>query len=272
MSINNNGFKSNRNYKNNYVDVEKKSNNKSNKKEFPQAKIENDIFVAISDTNFCSTLEQQYYSDFVLNYVTKNGITDIVHTGNLLQGMVEPYIESYDSIHRQVNHVLDLFPEDIDVTTHILLGSNDKHALKRQPEMYKLLESHKGFNIMGYKKAYIEWGKYLFSAFHYIPKTRANSPYYETEFNLCGAGHSLNIEGTSIFVPPLSMDVRNTYGGNLYPGFLVIRKNDKDIIFNYHAFIEKQYIVDTKEVEANPNAKATDMGTVLTLSPRRSKK
>ncbi|MCH5166282.1 MAG: hypothetical protein J1F35_00180 [Erysipelotrichales bacterium] len=268
MGMNSNGFNHNNIYRNNYVDFEKKSDGHNEELSTPNAQINENTFVAISDTNFGSTLEQSHYLDCVFDYVETYGIHDIVHCGNLLQSTFAPLSEQYNTAHRQVNHVLELFPEDIDTKVHILLGANDFHALKRKPHVYKILESRRSFNIMGYKKANIKWGEYIFSAFSYIQSVRSRCPDIKTDFNLCGTTHSLSIEGKDIFMPPLSMDVRNVHNENFYPGFIVVHKNDNEIIFTYYAFIEGRYITKSEEViKPDNNVRPTNLGEVLKLRP-----
>ena len=248
-----------------------KYNESFNFSTIPQARINDDSFVAISDTHIGSTLEKKYYLDCVYEYVTKYGINDIVHCGDILQSTILPYKPEYNSVHKQIDHLLNIYPQDTTVTNHMLLGNHDFHALRGNPELLKVLQSRKDFNIMGFKRAYIEWGELLFSVFHDIKKYHNNLPDIKVDFYLSGHRHNLRVKENSVNVPSLSMDVKHYGESQSYPGFLNIQKEDDAIIFSWFTFKEK-ISKDMSSYEAKllseKEVKPTDSGTVLKLHPK----
>ena len=191
-------------------------------------------FIIISDTHLGSALENIKYLDRIYEYATINNIKTILHTGDLFQSTLRPVDKSYTAPFKQVEHVVKDYPKDDNIRNYILFGNHDFHLLRRDDELYQVVSSRSDFNILGFKKAYFLWNKFLFSANHEIEHYKLQLPNVDSYLRFVGHRHELKVVGDkTIMVPTLSEDIKR-YDKYNYPGFLVVKKeNNRLRVFHY---------------------------------------
>ena len=236
------------------------------------ASIKEDEFLAISDTHIGSYLEKIYYLDAVYEYAEKYNIRDIVHCGDLLHSNKQFVDPELFGAQKQLEHLIEVYPSDDKITNHILLGNHDNHLLKNNEQYFRLLRSRKDFNILGFKKAYIKWGQFLFSVNHPINNYRLNLEKKNVDFSLHGHHHDLKVVGSRVYLPTLSMNVMYYGEGTPFPGFIhVFKEDDTIMIFNLifpEKFLRKMSIENAAYCRSIRFAPKNEE-MILKLSPRR---
>lgn len=233
------------------------------KKVLCQYNLGNEPFIIISDTHLGSSLENIKYLDRIYEYATINNIKTILHTGDLLQSTLRPVNPKLTNPFKQVEHAVDNYPKDDNISNYILFGNHDFHLLKKDDELYQVIDSRKDFNLLGFKKAYFLWNKFLFSANHEIEGYKLQIPNVDSYVRFVGHRHELKVVGDkTIMVPTLSEDVKS-YEKYNYPGFLVVkRENNRMRVFHY---IIKDF-TDIKECDYGVEVPIFPHGVVLSKS------
>lgn len=217
-------------------------------KELPNGYIKGDTFIAIGDTHIGSELEKIIYLDYVYNFATKNNIKDIVHTGDLIQSTMRPVQQRYVKDSVQIEHLIHDYPYDETIKNHILFGNHDFHTLNKNDHYYRIISSRKDFNLIGFKRAYLKWQKYLICVDHQTPKYHINIPNRNPLLRIIGHSHSFHIgEPNNFYTPPLCLDQKYYPNQMPYPGFLVFHKSDDKAQVSLYAFTD--HIYDYKEYE-----------------------
>lgn len=237
--------------------------------DFADGIIGSSSFVAISDSHIGSIYEKKWYYDYLAEFLEKYCIRDVVVAGDFLQGTLPPVREKYANPNVQVKHATELVPVSEKVTWHILFGNHDLQILNQNDKYFKVLKSRRDFHFLGFKRAYMLFGTYLFSISHRTPKYRIDSPAVNADFRLCGHGHYQGVEENGIHLPPFCLDMKNSDIGSPYPGFVVARRFNDEVVFYYYMFEEKisknptsGELKKVKERKLEP----IEMGKVLSIS------
>lgn len=207
--------------------------------DYPDGTIGASSFVALSDLHVGSIYEKVWYYEFLADFLEKNCIRDVVVAGDSMQGKMPPLQEKYFNPNMQVKHFTEVIPEDKKVTWHILFGNHELPMLRENPKYYKILKSRPDFHFLGFKRAYMLFGSHLFSVTHKTPKYRIDAPNVNADFRLCGHGHYEGVKDVGIHLPPFCLDTKNGISGSPYPGFVVARRFNSEIVFFYYMFDEK---------------------------------
>lgn len=247
-------------------------NDRVKTKELPNGHIKGNSFIVIGDTHIGSKLEKMIYLDYVYEYATKNNIRDIVHVGDLIQSTMRPVDRKYIKEKKQIDHLVNDYPSDDNIKNHILFGNHDFHTLNNNPHYYRIIASRKDFNLLGFKRAYLDWQKYLICVDHPINKYHINIPNVDPLLRLIGHSHFFHVKGpNNIYTPALSLDQKYYTNQIPYPGFLVISKSENKTLITFYAFKEYIYDVnDIKEIELTRESKpeVLSYGVVRTLKMR----
>lgn len=225
-------------------------------------------FVALADTHIGSIYEKKWYYDYLANFLAKYDIRDVIIAGDFLQGIMPQLQEKYKDPKEQTEHAINLIPVNNQVTWHILFGNHDLPLLEENKECYKIIKTRKDFHLLGYRRAYMLFGKNLFSISHKTPNYMVVPPRVNTDFSLYGHGHFEATKNTKIYLPPFCLDTKSVSVGSPYPGFIVARKLPNEIAFFYYIFFEKTNknttvleLVKLKESLLEPQ----EMGKVLSI-------
>ena len=201
----------------------------------PTLTINDDEIILISDTHYGSTLENYSYIDLVFDYAKKNNIKTIIHGGDFIQGNYAPRKDIYQNIFEQLYYVLNNYPRDNDINTHLLFGNHDYQLLKKSYDLtFDIFESRKDINIIGLKQTYINWKNHIMYMNHYIPKQNQYYPRLKSFLKIHGHHHEYDFTDdlTKIYLPSLSDDIKY-YGNVVYPGFLTIKLDDDSFEVKY---------------------------------------
>lgn len=201
-----------------------------------------DRFIVIADTHIGSTYQDFEFINYVYEYAKKQGITHILHAGDLIQSTIRPTNPKLRNETVQLNYLVDNYPDIDGITTHILLGNHDFHTLEKDDEYFKVIKSRKDFDILGFKRAYFTWNKYLLNIRHEISHYKLNIPNVDTELMLCGHRHEFNVHGADkVMVPCLCDEVKN-YGTSLsLPGFIEVYRDKDKLKILAHSFNAENY-------------------------------
>lgn len=191
--------------------------------------------IIISDTHLGSIYENIDYLKQVYEYATIYNIKTILHAGDLIQSTKRNVKNKYRNEYSQICHVIDSYPEDINIQNYILFGNHDYHTLKKDDEYQKLLSTRRDFTFLGTKRAYLNWQNNIISLLHQTPKYNIKVPNLDTLINFCGHSHKLLIHEKSIHVPTLSDDLKE----ESLPGFLVLTIKDNYLYIESIIFEQK---------------------------------
>lgn len=205
--------------------------------------INNNRLLMISDTHIGSKKCNIDNLDIVYEYAKKYSINNIIHTGDLLHSNRPGVLNKYMDPYNQVEYLLDIYPFDKYINNYILFGNHDYHLLKDRDDLYKNIDSRVDFNLLGYKRAYLDYLGYLISVYHSIDKYKMRLPNEDTIMSFCGHRHEFNIESKDkIMVPTLSNDLKDYGNYNFYPGFLEIYMNNESLNIILHNIIDKKVV------------------------------
>ncbi len=150
-------------------------------------------FIVISDTHFGSVYENMAYLDMVYQHAAKNNIRHIFHTGDLLEGAYANYRRckrEYKNLDSQLEHVINDYCYDKDITNHILLGNHDAFSIVNDGvDIEPLLACRDDFDLLGYKSAYIKIRSEYISLKHDISRLLNNPEDKIVLLNFMGHSH-----------------------------------------------------------------------------------
>lgn len=199
------------------------------------ASIKTKRVIVISDTHLGSELDQIKYLDTVYNYAKYNGIDTIIHCGDLMQSTIRPVKKNLIKEEKQLDYVVKSYPQDEEIKNYILLGNHDHHILRKNDDFIKVLESRSDFNLLGFKRTYLKWNKYLITLSHDIDKYHINIPNIDTQLKIVGHRHELKVSyPAKITMPSLSDDLKRYSNTPNLPGFIVLEMNSGRILGHKH--------------------------------------
>ena len=206
------------------------------KRHLSKTTIENDQIIIIGDTHIGSKKENFDYIDSTYAFAEKNNIHNIVHLGDLFQAGINPVKKEYQDPDNQFAYFQKRYPKSDSVKTHILFGNHDLKLLDKEDEYLRVLSSRKDFDVLGFKRAYLTWGKHLISLYHEVRHYHVNIPNVDTTIHLEGHKHAYSEKGKTITVPSLSDDMKYYFDSISEPGFLLASETDKGIKMNLLSF------------------------------------
>ena len=237
------------------------------KKLSPSIDIDDDKILCISDTHYGLGYENYSYIDLVYEFAKKHGINTIIHGGDFVQGSAAPQKQFYDldkdrnlmkcdNLYEQITRAYDKYPEDDYINNYLLLGNHDYLMVKKYEELIDFLSSRKDINVLGVKKAYINWRNYLISINHRIPKFNMYIPRVSSLIKFHGHRHEFNYKTDcdNVFLPTLSDDLKY-YGDVNYPGFVVVSMSD-DIEIKFYPIINGRVVEDCPSLRKSLDERA----------------
>lgn len=213
-----------------------------------KANLDDSKIVLISDTHFGSALENQEYTERVYEYCLQNNIKTVLHAGDFLQSNKKPLPWDFRSTYYQAIKAIEDYPLTSTISTYILLGNHDVHAINKNNEVLDILQSREDFHILGPKRAYLKWQDNLISLSHKIDKFHLLIPNLQSLICFAGHRHRLVLEESKVYLPSLSDDRKGPKNESI-PGFIVATIIQNEIILEYHTFEEKEKILTyTKKI------------------------
>lgn len=192
--------------------------------------IDDKEILIISDTHIGSIYESPMYIDSLLEFASVNNISNILHCGDIIQSTYRPVKKGFINEEQQIEKFLTLFPDYINI--HLLFGNHDYHSISKNNDLYQVLNSRRNINILGYKKAYLKWQKYLFTLSHKIDNYKLVLPNYPIIYDFVGHRHEFMCDNSKIYVPSLSDDIK----GNGIPGFMHAILDNEELLINEYEF------------------------------------
>lgn len=195
--------------------------------------------VFISDTHCASKKENPEYFPVILDFCRDHGIFYLFHGGDIGDGLVEAH-RNYQIPIKQIEHILDVYPEDKCIRQYLLGGNHDAKYLKYGYDLLKILSSEKR-NVypLGYSQSYFTVYGYPIS-FEHHSKIRSKYRLVEFPFVIAGHAHKSRFAEDFIKLPTLSDDIHmeNVMEGR--PGFVVMEtishEFDFELIFSRYSF------------------------------------
>ncbi len=221
---------------NEFIAVLGYTNTPISKRHLSKEPIDGENIIIIGDTHIGNPKENIGYIEQTYNFAEKNNIHNVVHVGDLFQSGINPVKREYQDPDRQFAYFQRVYPSSSNIKTHVLFGNHDLKLLDKEDQYLKVLESRKDFNVLGFKRAYFLWGKYLLSLYHEIKHYHVNIPNVDTTLTFEGHRHAFSTKGKTIYVPTLSDDKKKYYGSISEPGFLVGLQEKNSIDVDYLSF------------------------------------
>lgn len=201
----------------------------------PYANLDDPKILIISDTHIGSIYENFDYLKEVYKLAKEQGIHTILHGGDLIQSTYTNVSNKYRDEYRQLEHVVEDYPLDESITNYILFGNHDYNTLKKARAYLEILKTRKDFELLGFKRAYINWNGIIVSLFHTTKKYHLSVPRMDTDLNLKGHSHKLSHgKDKRITIPTLSDDLLQHK--DAIPGFLLGTQTNSHIALNSYIF------------------------------------
>ena len=224
-----------------------------------QTNIDDSKILIISDTHYGSIYENLNYTYDVFNFAKANGINIILHAGDIIDANVNPK-RGYNPI-KQVDYFINTYPSDNDINTYALLGNHDYLAIYKNEEIKDIFSSRNDINVLGFKKAYLNWCKNIISLQHEIEKFKLNLPTRADIISFRGHSHFYHIRDMKngqcekIYIPPMCDDPvfylsnPNSEDGIGKPGFLTAEIDDNNIVVIYYSIASKKIIKENEFIK-----------------------
>lgn len=117
----------------------------------------------VSDTHYCSRFQQPTHFAAAYKYFKDNGISDVIHAGDVLAGNGKIYRGQVYELFKQggdaqVDYVVDNYPFVDGITTHVIAGNHDLSFMKSDGiDVLRLIaDRREDFNYLGHYGAYLE--------------------------------------------------------------------------------------------------------------------
>jgi predicted phosphodiesterase len=232
------------------------------RRELSTVDIFEDRFIVIADTHIGSIRMDMEMIKYVYEYAKKAGIKNIFHAGDLIQSTMRPTNPQLRDEYKQITYLIDNYPEVQGITTHVLFGNHDFHTLKKDDNLIKVIDSRTDFNILGFKRAYFTWNKYLLNIRHEIDKYKLEIPNVDTQVMLCGHRHEFYVHGhDKVMLPCLCGDVKNYHTSLSLPGFIEVFKDGDKLRIVSHSFLPENY--EERIFESDPRKVTLDYSRKL---------
>lgn len=210
------------------------------KKELSSFTFSSPSFLVISDTHIGNEDMKMNYLQEVYRLAKAKEISHVFHTGDLIQGTVTGVSKKLKNEEKQISYLIDNYPKKRGIQTHILLGNHDFKTLSKQEYYMSMLKSRSDFDILGFKRCYLNWCKKLLSLNHDITNYRLNLPYVsDTLINFYGHRHDLLIKNNCIYLPTLSNDLKHYGKKEVVPGFILVSKEGNMAMAEHFIVFEK---------------------------------
>lgn len=211
--------------------------------------------IFISDTHYASKNENLIYTSLVMDYCRRNNIQTLFHGGDIGDGMVQ-YSSKYFSVVKQIEHIVDVYPEDKRIKQYAVGGNHDLKYRKNGINLLKLLASEKkNFFPMGYSQAYFTIYGIPISFEHHC-RIHACNRLVDSPLSIMGHAHKSRFTDRIIKLPTLSDD-RHANNIDTLPGFVtmqaVLGEETVNLCFkryfieNYQIEEDKPYIYQLKK-------------------------
>lgn len=216
-------------------------------------------FLMISDTHFGSNFEDFKLVEEIYNYAKKNDIHTIFHLGDFIDGiytktgkLLSTVNKEYQTLDKQIQHVVESYPFDSHILNYILLGNHDYYSLQFDgiDIATKLEHSRTDFIPIGYGNKTVSIRNINMNLIHYLG-TKENRPLNTNYINFYGHSHRARIEMNQnyrkVMVPSLSKSILDPEE-SAFPGAIhvILKTSDKKT-----TFVIKQLILIPKLKVAN---------------------
>ena len=199
--------------------------------------IPDEQILIVSDTHIGSKYENEDYQKEAYKFAKDHGIRTVIHGGDLVQSTYTNVKQEYTNEERQIEHLICDYPYDEDIKTYILLGNHDFNTFAKEKYLQMVMEHREDFDIMGCKRAYLNWLGNLICILHPAKRYQINFPNIDPLIYLKGHSHKLTYDkNNGLHIPTLSDDLFSN--PNSRPGFLVGTIDGDDLYFDSYTFKE----------------------------------
>lgn len=219
-----------------------------------QERINEKKMLIISDTHYGSIYQNMRYTYDLFDYAASKGIHVILHGGDIIDSDYRN-IEGTNGT-SQAKYFINKYPHDDNIVTYAILGNHDYNAICQDEEVRDILDSREDINLLGYKKAYLEWLGKRISIRHNIENYKLQLPsFYSDYLSFRGHSHFYHVgakkQGKSevINIPALCDEpVREKIKDDLLsiymtePGFLEATRDGNTICVEFNAFVNGKIV------------------------------
>lgn len=130
-------------------------------------------FGIVSDTHLCSKYQQLTFLNQAYDYFAENGITDVIHAGDMLAGNGKVYRGQVYELFRQgadeaMEYAIAHYPKRDGITTHVIAGNHDLSFLASDGlDIIKAICGRRDdLNYLGHYSATVTFGKLKVGVHH----------------------------------------------------------------------------------------------------------
>ena len=174
---------------------------------YQNLKVESNRCLVISDTHIGRLREDEknvykelYENEKMLNiayeYALRNGITTVLHLGDLIEGNSDPYIHRMN-VDWQLSYIEKIYPQVKEINTYLLYGNHDFNAISYEhidPKFYKRCLN---MQLIGVKSSYINLDNQIIGLYHQCDMAKNQTVYLAPDLKLYGHTHSYNADQLS---------------------------------------------------------------------------
>lgn len=131
------------------------------------------VLGVVSDTHLGSKFQQLTFLNSAYDYFAENGITDVLHAGDMVAGNGRVYRGQVYELFRQgademVDYAVEHYPKRKGITTHIISGNHDLSFLSSDgiDVVRAIARQREDLNYLGHYSAMIEIGKLKIGLHH----------------------------------------------------------------------------------------------------------
>lgn len=198
-------------------------------------KVQNTKIILISDTHLASKEENLLYLEEVADFIKQNKIPYLLHGGDIGDGMIS-YNENYYTYQKQIEHILEVYPEFSDTEQFLLAGNHDRKYWKKGLDVLSLLtHEKKKITGIGYYQSYFKIYDKTISFEHHSKWKKINL--VTPKFTISGHTHQYRAKEDHLTLPTLS-DSNPNGKEDLNPGFVLLttskKEQDINLFFEYY--------------------------------------
>ena len=217
-----------------------------------QISINDSKVLFISDTHYGSIYENMKYTYDVFNFAVANGIHTILHGGDIIESNINQR-KGFTNI-KQANYFINSYPFDNSINTYAVFGNHDYLAINRNEKIRDILCSRNDINILGFKKAYLNWCSNVISLQHEIEKFKLNLPINAEYISFKGHSHFYHIrekknrKNERVYIPSMCNDPVCYTTNNILvkPGFLTAEIDGDGIVIINYSFTSEGIVKDNE--------------------------
>lgn len=162
----------------------------------------------------------------------KNGIKEIIHLGDLIEGNSNSNQLRIENVERQIEYLKKFYPDYSDINTYLLYGNHDYNAIKFDHINNKFYKDCKNMKLIGANISYINFCGYPIKLSHECDALK-KLPVIELPycFELSGHSHTFNMYEFSRIIKAPNLSSASIDKDSI--GYLEMINEENEFLFKF---------------------------------------